>query len=76
MNENNVVVTVTNNGSEAANFVQVYVLFLDADNNVIDCDWTYVTDDDSEIKPGATISEQLNTRKPFDHIEAYFEGIR
>ena len=76
VNESNVVLTVTNGGSEAASFVQAYVLFLDAENHVTDTDYTYVTDDDSEIKPGATISVQLDTYRPFDHVEVYFTGRR
>lgn len=76
INESNVVLTVTNNGSYAASFVQAYVLFMDANNNVIDVDSAYVTDDDSEIKPGATLNVQLDTYDPFDHIEAYFTGRR
>jgi hypothetical protein len=35
---------------------------------------TYVTDGDSEIKPGGTISVQLDTYKGFDHVECYLTG--
>jgi len=33
-----------------------------------------VTDGDSEIKPGGTISVQLDTYKGFDHVECYLTG--
>ena len=74
LNNKNVIVSVTNNGDYAAQFVEAHALFFDADNNVIATDSTYVTDDDSEIKPGATISKQLDARNGYDHAEVYFTG--
>lgn len=74
LNDKNVIVSVTNNGDYAAQFVEAHALFFDAENNVIATDSTYVTDDDSEIKPGATISKQLDARSGYDHAEVYFTG--
>ena len=74
INANNVILTVTNKGDYAAEFVKAYVLFLDANNNLIDYDETYVTDDDSEIKAGASVSGQFDTRQSFDHIAVYLTG--
>ncbi len=74
LNDKNVIVSVTNNGDYAAQFVEAHALFFDANNNVIGTDSTYVTDDDSEIKPGATISKQLSATKGYDHAEVYFTG--
>lgn len=51
-------------------------MFFDAENNITDVSSAYVTDDDGEIKPGATLSEQCNTYDPFDHVEIYFTGRR
>ena len=74
INNSNVVVTVTNNGSYPAQFVEAYALFLDSAGNVVNYTSQYITDDDSEIKPGATISEQLSTYDSFDQVEVYFTG--
>lgn len=74
INNKNVVVSVTNNGSYAAEFVQAYALFFDSNNNVVRFDSTYVTDDDSEIKPGATLSKQLDSYNAFDTVNVYFTG--
>lgn len=77
INDQNVIVSVTNTGSEEAEFVQAYALFIDGQGNIIAQDSTYVTDDDSEIKPGATITKQLNVYgKAFDTVEVYFTGRR
>ena len=75
INDQNVILSVTNNGSEEAEFVQAYALFLDGQGNVVAQDSTYVTDEDSEIKPGTTITKQLTVYgKTFDTVEVYFTG--
>ena len=63
INDQNLTVIATNDGSYSAQFVEAYALFFDADNKVVSYDSTYVTDGDSEIKPGATLSVQLDTYK-------------
>lgn len=74
INDSNVVVTATNKGEYAAQFVQAYVLFFDASGNIVDTGYGYITDDDSEIKPGATLSEQIDAYESFDHVEVYLTG--
>lgn len=64
---------VTNNGSDAAEFVEGYVLFI-KDGNIVGFDSTYFTDDDSELKPGATITKQLDAFESYDLIEFYLTG--
>lgn len=76
INANNIVVTVTNNGTEATKFLEAYALFLDAEGNVVSTDSAYLVDNDSEVKPGASISKQLNSYKDFDTVEVYFTGRR
>lgn len=76
INNKNVVITVTNNGTKAAKFVEAYAIFLDANNNVVKYDSTYITDNDSEIKSGATLSAQLDSYESFDHVEVYLTGRR
>ncbi|MCR5088129.1 MAG: hypothetical protein K6C08_01285, partial [Oscillospiraceae bacterium] len=75
LNDSNVTVTVANEGTINAQFVEAYALFFDEDDNVIGYDSTYVTDNDSEIKPGATLSAQLDTYVDYyDYAEVYFTG--
>ena len=74
INDANVVVTATNKGNYAAQFVEAYVLFFDASGNIVYTNSGYITDDDNEIKPGATLSEQIDTYESFDHVEVYLTG--
>ena len=74
INDEDVVVAVTNNGANPAQFLEAYVLFFDADNNLVWYESGYLTDDDSELKPGATLSEQAGVNSEFDHAEVYFRG--
>ena len=76
VNDKNVVVTVTNNGSKATKFLQGYALFFDASGNVVDSDSTYIVDGDSELKPGATLSQQLSSYKGFDTVKVFFTARR
>ncbi len=66
---------VTNNAEEAARFVEGYALFFSEDKLVGYAD-SYFTDDDSELKPGKTISKQLDCHKDYDRIEFYLTGRR
>ncbi len=74
INDKNVVVTATNKGTEAAKFVEAYALFLDSSGNVVEYGSTYITDGDSEIKPGATLSKQITSYEAFDTVEVYLTG--
>ena len=76
VNEENIEVSVTNNGTEAAKYVSAYVLYFDADGNVVNSNYQFFMDDDSELKPGATISEQFTKPDNFDHVEVYPSGKR
>lgn len=73
-NDKNVIVTLTNNGDKAAEFVTAYALFFDEGNNLLGYESTYIVDDDSEIKVGDTLSGQLDCYKGYDHVELYFTG--
>jgi hypothetical protein len=74
INNSNVILSITNNGNVAADFVQAYAIFLDSSDNVVSVDSCYITDDDYEIKAGATLSGQLDCRKSFDHVDIYLSG--
>ncbi len=64
---------ITNNGIVPAKFVEGYALFF-KNGKLVDYDWGYFVDDDSEIKPGQTISKQLDTYESFDSIQFYMTG--
>ncbi len=74
LNSNNAVVQVTNNGPYPAKFVRAFIVFLDSSGNTVDVQSWYLTDNDNEIKPNATLSKQLNTEKSFDYIMVYYTG--
>lgn len=74
INNQNVVVSVTNNGDKTAKYVKAYALFFDASGNLVDGDYGYVTDNDSEIKPGKTIVEQIDTNTGFDTVKVFLTG--
>lgn len=71
--EDGAVFQVTNNGADAANFVEGYALFFLGDE-LVGYESTYFTDDDSEVKPGKTISKQMTSYDDFDRIEFYLSG--
>lgn len=66
---------VTNNGEKAAEFVEGYALFFSEDK-LVGFSSSYFVDDDSELKPGETISKQLDCYEKFDRIEFYLTGRR
>ncbi len=69
-----VIISATNNGTVAAQFVCYHCLFLDADGNVIGSDWGYLVDNESEIKPQKTETRESSPYQPFDSVVVYFEG--
>ena len=73
--EDGAVFQVTNNGEESAEFVEGTALFF-KDNKIVGHEWTYFTDDDSELKPGKTISEQMTNYEEFDSIKFFLNGRR
>lgn len=66
---------VTNNGSEPADFVEGYVLFF-KNGQLVHYESSYFTDDDSELKPGETISKQITSYEEFDSMQFYLTGRR
>ena len=74
INDKNITIRATNDGEYNAQFVEAYALFFDSDGKVIAYDSKYVTDNDSEIKPGATLSKQITAYEPFDKVEVFFTG--
>ena len=72
--EDKVIVTCTNNGSESAEFLEATALFM-KENELVYYGSKYVTDDNSELKPNATISEQIEAYgNDFDDVKVYLTG--
>lgn len=64
---------VTNNGTDPAQFVKGYALFFSG-AKLVGYESTYFDDDNSELKPGRTVSKQLISYDDFDRIEFYLHG--
>ena len=69
------IVSVTNNGSEAAEFVEVYALFFNGEKPVY-FNTEYFTDDDSELKPGKTITEEIDCYEDYTSVRFFITGRR
>ncbi len=69
------IVSVKNNGTEAVEFVEVSVLFFNGDD-VVDFEWTYFADNDSEIKPGKTITEEIKCYEEYTSVRIFLTGYR
>lgn len=67
------VAQITNLGTIPARFTQGYLLCF-KNGQLVDCDFHYFTDDNSEIKPGATIAEQYSYLEEYDSLEFYMIG--
>lgn len=69
------IVTVTNNGSEAAEFVQGSALFFKG-NKVVGFEQTYFVDDDNELKPQKTVTKEMDCYEDYDSVQFFFTGRR
>ena len=74
INKKNVVVTVTNKGDIPAEFVEAHALFFNKQGTIIGYSSAYLTDDDSEIKPGKKLSAQLDLYKGYNSVKVFFTG--
>ena len=67
-------ITVTNNGTKPALFPLYYVLYFKGDT-LVDADWGYCDDDDSEIKPGAAVTDEFwNSDENYDSYQVYLHS--
>ena len=69
------VIEVTNTGDTAISFPQGTLLFY-KDGELVYGNYTYFTDDDSELKPGDTIAKEITSYDEFDELEFYLMGKR
>lgn len=73
--KNKIILSVTNNGESAAEFVEASVLFFKGDE-VVGFSQNYTTDDDSELKPGKTINKEMDCYDEFDSYKVFLTGRR
>jgi len=71
--KNKEIVTVTNNGGIAAQFVEGTALFIKNDV-IVDYNTAYFTDDDYEIKPGKSITKEVSCYEAYDTMIIVFTG--
>ena len=73
---NKAIIQVRNTGDKAATSVKYTVLFK-KDGEVVDPDWGYCVDTDSEIKPGMTEMAECSVayNVEFDTVEVYLTAI-
>lgn len=66
-------VSVTNNSNKAAKFAE-YTALLFKDGKLSTVESGYITDDDYEIKPGATQTKETSVYYEFDEIKVYADA--
>lgn len=69
------IVSVTNNGNEAADFVKLYALFFDGDR-VVDFQQTYFVDDGFGLEAGKTITKEIHCFEEYDSVQFFLTGRR
>ena len=72
---NKAIISVTNNGDKAADFVEYTALFF-KDGELIGHRTGYCVDSDSELKPGKTIHKEAEIYNDFDTVDVYLTGRR
>lgn len=65
-----IVITVTNNGDIPAEFVKATALFFQ-NGKVVSQNTAYCVDSDHELKPGSTISKQINSYEKYDSVKVH-----
>lgn len=72
LNGDKLYVSITNNGSKAAQFPQYEVLFKKS-GSVVKREWGFCIDEDDEIKPGATVVDEnwVLDYFEYDEVEVY-----
>lgn len=71
--EDGVIFQVTNNGDEAIDYPEGYVLFL-KNGKIVGYDTKYFTDEEHELKPQKTTSKQFTAYQDFDSVKFYLRA--
>jgi hypothetical protein len=67
------IVTVTNNGIIPAEFVEAHVLFFNGET-LVSHDSSFFSDSDYELKPGRSITEEVDCYETYDSIIVFLTG--
>lgn len=67
------IVSVTNTGKKAADFVEGYMLFF-KDGKIVDFTTTYFVDNDDELKAGKAITKEMECYEEYDSFLLFFTG--
>lgn len=73
--KNKEIVSVRNNGKNAAEFVECKCLFF-LGGKVVGFGSKYFTDNDNELKPGKTITNEIDCYEAYDSVKFFFTGRR
>ncbi len=73
--KNKEIISVTNNGVKPAQFIEGTILFF-RDGEVVYWNSAVFIDDDYEIKPGDTITKELDSFEKYDAFKLCFTGSR
>lgn len=68
------IITAKNTGEVPVEFVEYSLLYFNATGDVVGYSWGYLTDKDSEIKPGKTIFREEECNTPFTAVELFAIG--
>ena len=68
------IIIAKNTGNVAANFVEYMCLFLNKNKEVVRYDWGYLTDNDSQIKPGMMEMREVTCSDAFKTVKVYITG--
>ena len=67
------IVSVTNNGKKAADYVEGHMLFF-RDGKIVGFTTTYFVDNDDELKAGKTITQEMECYEEYDSFMLFFTG--
>ena len=68
---NTAIITAKNIGDKPIDLLEYYLLFLDEDGNAVACDYDFWGDDDGELKPGVTMTREVECPLSFVSLEFY-----
>ena len=68
---NTAIITAKNTGDKPIDLLEYYLLFLDEDGDVVACEYDFWGDEDGELKPGITMTKEIECPMDFVSLELY-----
>lgn len=75
LENNKVIISATNIGDKPIGMLECFVLFMDENGNVVDYAWEFLGDSDAELKPGATLYEQVKTTQNYEAVKFFATSL-